>query len=107
MKGITDINTVKYAILETNGQISVLPYADQTPPSAQDLQVKVRDPGLPIVIINDGRILDHNLKTRGYDTKWLDKQLQAYGVKAAKDVYLLTVDEQGTIYFAAKEVAKG
>lgn len=103
MKGVTDISTVKYAILETNGQLSVLPYADQKPPAAKDMGLTPEENGLPIVIINDGRILGHNLKTRGYDMNWLEKQLQSHGVKKAEEVYLLTADEMGRIYFARKE----
>ncbi len=103
MKGITDISTVKYAILETSGQISVLPYADQKPPSAKDMSLSPDDGGLPVVIINDGRVLDHNLKTRGYDRSWLIKQLKAHGAKDPKEVYLLMADEQGRVYFSPKE----
>lgn len=106
MKGFTDITTIKYAILETNGQLSVLPYADQKPPTAQDLGLSPEEAGLPIVIINDGRVLEHNLKTRGYDRNWLEKQLHAHGVKKTEDVYLLTADEQGQVYFARKEASE-
>lgn len=106
MKGITDISTVKYAILETNGQISVLPFADQNPPTAKDMNIAVDEGGLPVVIINDGRVLDHNLKARGFDRVWLDKQLKAHGAKRSEEVYLLTADEQGRVYFASKEGEK-
>ena len=103
MKGVTDISTVKYAILETNGQLSVLPYADQKPPTAKDMALSPEEGGLPIVIINDGHILEHNLKTRGYALNGLEKQLGQRGVQKAEDVYLLTADEQGRVYFAPKE----
>lgn len=106
MKGITDISTVKYAILETNGQISVLPFADQKPPTAKDMAVAPQEAGLPLVIINDGRVLDHNLKIRGYDQVWLNKQLKSHGVKKPEEVYLLTADELGRTYFAPKEAGK-
>jgi len=106
MKGISDISTVKYAILETNGQLSVLPFNQEKPPTAQDMKMNLKESGLPIVIINDGRVLDHNLATRGYDRVWLEQQLKAHGVKQAEDVYLLTADEKGKVYFAPKEGAK-
>lgn len=106
MKGITDISTVKYAILETNGQISVLPFSDQKPPSAKDMNVAPEEAGLPMVIINDGRVLKHNLRLRGYEDSWLEKQLTAHGVKRPDQVYLLTADELGRVYFAAKEEKK-
>lgn len=106
MKGVTDISTVKYAILETNGQISVLPFADQKPPAAKDMNVTSEEAGLPLVIINDGRVLEHNLKLRGYEDNWLEKQLKAHGVKRPDQVYLLTADELGRVYFAPKEEKK-
>ena len=106
MKGITDISTVKYAILETNGQISVLPFSNQTPPTAKDMNIPIEEGGLPLVIINDGRLLDHNLKTRGFDQAWLEKQLQLHGAKKTEEVYLLTADEMGRVYFALKEAVK-
>ena len=103
MKGVTDISTVKYAILETNGQISVLPFGDQKPPAAKDLGVSPEEAGLPLVIINDGRVLEHNLRLRGYEENWLEKQLKAHGVKRLEQVYLLTADELGRVYFAPME----
>ena len=106
MKSITDISTVKYAILETNGQLSVLPFASQQPPTASDLGVTGQEPGLPLVIINDGRVLERNLHIRGYDQNWLNKQLKAHGVKHPQQVYLLTADELGRVYFAPMEVKK-
>ena len=104
MKGITDLSTVKYAILETNGQISVLPYANQLPATAGQMNLTPEDVGLPLIIINDGRVLDHNLKTRGLDRAWLDKRLDEHRVKHTEDVFLLTVDEQNRVYLVAKEV---
>lgn len=106
MKGITDISTVKYAILETNGQLSVLPFSQQTAPVRQDMNIESKETGLPLVIINDGRVLEHNLKLRGYDKAWLKKQLLKYGAKKPADVYLLTADESGTVYYAPKESIK-
>ena len=49
-------------------------------------------------------MLDHNLKTRGLDENWLKKRLEEHKIKSAKDVFLLTVDEQNRVYFAAKDV---
>jgi len=106
MKGITDLSTVKYAILETNGQISVLPYANQLPVTSEQMNVTPEDTGLPIVIINDGRVLDHNLRTRGLDRNWLDKQLQGRKLQDPKQVFLLTVDEQNRVYLVEKERLK-
>ena len=112
MKWITDLNSIKYAILETNGQISVLPYAAQQPVTAAQMELHPKEPGLPLVIINDGRVREaillvsdpeHNLRQRGLDDIWLDRQLKAHHVKRSQDVFLLTVDEQNQVYLAEKE----
>ena len=103
MKGITDLSTVKYAILETNGQISILPYADQLPVTAQQMNLTPAEPGIPVILINDGRVLDRNLKARGLNRVWLQKRLEEHSIKHTEDVFLLTVDEQNQVYFAPKE----
>ena len=104
LKGIIDLSTVKYAILETNGQLSVLPCAAQQPATAQQMGLSPKEPGLPLVIVNDGRVLERNLRTRGLSQTWLEKQLQAHRVGSTKDIFLLTVDEQGKVCLIEKEV---
>ena len=106
MKGITDLSTVKYAILETNGQISVLPYAAQQPVTAQQMGLNPQEPGLPMVLINDGRVIDRALHSRGLNEEWLEKQLRQHHVKRTEDVFLLTVDEENTVYRARKEESR-
>ena len=54
-------------------------------------------------VIAEGRILSDNLKLLGHDEKWLTNQLKKRGVQKVKDVYLMTVDGAGKIYFAKKE----
>ena len=102
-KGYTDLSAVKYAILETNGQLSVLPYANQKPPAARDLKVTVSELGLPRVLVSDGRLMEHNLKALGHDRPWLDKQLAQRGCRDLSSVFLLLADEADGIYLAKKE----
>lgn len=103
-QGITDLNTVKYAILETDGKMSVLPYADQRPPTCHQLGQAPQESGLPLVIVSDGRLLERNLKGRGLNEGWLNKRLKEHGASTVREVYLLTVDELDQTYFVAKEV---
>ena len=103
MRGICDITTVRYAILETSGQLSVLPCAAQKPPTAQALGLSPEETGLPLILISDGRVLDHNLRLRGWDRARLDRELARHGASSPGEVYLLTADEQGRVYFAPKE----
>ncbi len=102
LKGNTDISAIKYAILETNGQLSVLPYANQLPVTANQMNLTPEDTGLPLVIISDGRLIEHNLKARGLDQGWLDKRLSEHGSVRQQDVFLLSVDEKNRVYFAMK-----
>ena len=106
MQGITDLSTVKYAILETNGQLSVLPYTAQQPVTAQQMGLTPQEPGLPMVIINDGRLITRSLYSRGLNEEWLEKQLRQHHVKGTQDVFLLTVDEENRVYLSKKEVEK-
>lgn len=105
-QGVTDFSTVKYAILETNGRVSVIPFASQKPPTVQQLSLSADEGGLPMVLINDGRLLEKNLKKRGFNQVWLEKRLAEHGVHTVKEVYLLSVDEQEHIYFVPKEAVK-
>ncbi len=103
IKGYTDLSSIRYAILETSGQLSVLPFAAEKPVTAEQMDLAYEDPGLPAIIITDGRLLSHNLKDRGYEDVWLKKQLEKHGVKRIDQVFLLTVDELGRTYFVEKE----
>lgn len=106
-QGVTDLQTVKYAILETSGQISVLLRSDCQPLTAQQAGTQVNDDVfLPTVIINDGRILRHSLRSVGRDERWLEKQLKKAGASSPAQVFLLTVDEQGQCLCIKKEEAK-
>ena len=104
-QGYTDPSGVKYAILETNGQLSVLPFAAQKPPTAQELQVSAEESGLPLVVISDGRLLEHNLRALGRDRKWLDQRLEERGCSGLEAVFLLLVDQTGSIYLARKDMS--
>ena len=103
MKGATDIATVKYAILETNGRVSVILYANQRPVTAEQMNLFPDDVGLPLVIISDGKILQQNLTLRNLDRAWLQDQLTQHGHSKPEQVFLLTVDESGTVYYVPKE----
>jgi uncharacterized membrane protein YcaP (DUF421 family) len=103
MKGFTDISAIKYAILETNGQISVLPFASELPVTARQMKLSREEPGLPLPIISDGRVMDHNLRLRGLNRAWLKKYLAEQGLAGPGQVFLMTVDERNAVYYAPME----
>ncbi len=102
-KSITDISTIKYAFLETDGSLNVLLTSAQTPVTAAMLNIETEEIELPVDVISDGRILSDNLKILKKDENWLNGVLKQYGVSSPKQVYYLTCDSTGKIYFAAKD----
>lgn len=106
INGITDISTVKHAILETDGTLSVLPYAKFSPATPEQLNIAAPDKGLPVTVISDGRVMSDNLELLGRDEKWLRAQVRKHGSENIRDVYLMTVDGSGGIFFAKKEGSK-
>ena len=101
-KDVLDIQTVQFAILETDGSLSVFPYPDQRPATAQEAGIPVQAQYLPITIVEDGYLSKENLKKAGKDQAWLDKTLQKQ--KATRqETLLLTVDQSGHLVFLRKE----
>lgn len=106
-QGVTDLQTVKYAVLETSGQLSVLLYPKEQAATPQQMDLAVADDiFLPRIIINDGRLLHQNLRAAGREEKWLRDQLRRAGATDTKDIFLLTVDEAGTVVCILKEGTK-
>lgn len=103
LSGSTDISKIRCAILETSGRLSVIPYAREQPLTPAQMQVNVPESGLPLILINDGRTLSKNLHARGLDSLWLAEQLHARGIPSADEIFLLTLDEGGSIYYSRKQ----
>ena len=103
-QGYSDLAAVKYAILETSGQVSVLPYTKDSPATPQVMNMTVQDDvTLPVLVINDGHIMAENLAASGYDAVWLDKQLKERRLTSPRQVFFMTVDETGSVTCVAKE----
>ena len=101
-QGVFDLSTVKFAILETNGQLSVMLHSGDQPATAKDAGIQATEGYLPVTLISDGHTLDENLKLTSYNRQWLQKQLKKRKVEEHQ-VLLFTVDHGGNIYFVKKE----
>ncbi len=106
LKNYPDIKQVRYAILETNGKLTVIPYAQHDTPTREDLGLPGGSAVLPLSVISDGKILWENLKKLERDRAWLDAILMREGYQTAKDVFLLQADENENILLIPKEGAK-
>ena len=104
-QGYSSLAEVKYAVLETSGQLSILPWSAQKPPTAAQLGRDVKDDvTLPVVLINDGRVLTDNLRRCGKDSAWLRDALRREHLQKPEEAFLLTLDEQGaTVCIRKKE----
>lgn len=106
-QGICDISEVKYAILETSGQLSVLLRSDCQPITARQLSREVTDDVfLPTIIVNDGRLMERNLRQCNLDKAWLQQQMQQYHIADPHDIFLLSVDSAGNVICLPKEKAQ-
>ena len=101
-KDVLDIQTVQFAILETDGSLSVFPYPEQRPATAKEAGIQAEKQYLPITIVEDGYISEENLRKAGKDRSWLDGILKKNGA-ARQEVLLLTVDSADHVVFLRKE----
>ena len=102
-KDVLDIQSVQYAILETNGNLSVFPYPKEKPASARDAGIQARQQFLPFTIISDGELLEENLKKAKKDSLWLRHILEEHNAQIA-DTWLLSVDRSNHVVFLRKEI---
>ena len=100
MQGVTDLSQVQYAILETSGAISTFLYPKYEPAPAKDAGIQVSARKLPITVIAAGRLMRQNLPLLGRDEAWVQEILKNYNCRV-QDVYLLTSEPDGKLYFAA------
>ena len=103
IKNYPDIADVEYAILKTNGQISVIPKSRKRPLNPEDMDIKTDYEGISIDVIIDGRILENNLKKAGKDKKWLERELGKEHIESAKDVFFAYIDSSGKLNFQVSE----
>lgn len=103
-KDITDISVVQYAILETDGTVSTILFPDERTVTAGQLDIKTIDRGVPVVVINNGRILSKNLSLIGKNESWLRKELNKRNINSHNEVYIMTVDKTNKIFIAVKEM---
>ena len=101
-KDVLDIRSVQYAILETNGNLSVFPFPAEVPPSAREAGIHPKDRFLPVTVISDGQLLRQNLQYAAKDENWVHQVLGEYRASIA-GTWLLTVDKAGHVVWLGKE----
>lgn len=103
--GYFNISQIQYAIMETNGKVSVMPKAEFSPATNGDLNNNVQDGYLPIVLVSEGKIIKENIALAGFSEEKVMKLIKENSNKKEvrlKDVLLLTVDQTGQAYIQFK-----
>ncbi|MGE5372765.1 MAG: YetF domain-containing protein [Solirubrobacterales bacterium] len=102
-KDAANIADVEYAILETSGQLSIIPKSQKRPVNPEDLNLSTPYEGLPTTLIIDGRIFHDNLKKIGLTPEWLFGELTKLGIRRASDVLFASLDTEGRLYYQLKQ----
>jgi uncharacterized membrane protein YcaP (DUF421 family) len=104
-KNVFHPDDVYCAILETDGQLSVLPKSDKMPVTLGDLNRKPPEKGMMNDVIKDGNIITENLRHAGYDDKWLQKKLREQGIQSIEEVFYVGVNGHGALYVSIRDRA--
>lgn len=97
---------VEYAIMESNGELSVIPKAGKQPLTPDDLGLKKQEESLPLVIISDGVLYKSNLKEINLSESKLMKLLKRNKLDSYKEVFLAFTDSQHKFHIFISEKDK-
>jgi uncharacterized membrane protein YcaP (DUF421 family) len=99
---IANLHDVEFAILESNGNISVIPKSQARPLQPRDLQIPTNYEGMPTVLIEDGNIIEDNLQNVNLDRTWLLEQLHQQNITSPDNVLIALLDTTGKLYISKK-----
>lgn len=106
LAGAFALEDVAYAIVETNGKLSVLKKASADSLTPKQAGVKAPSEALEVVVVSDGHISEHSLKLCGKDPHWLREQLKFQGAELS-DVFIMTARTDGRQLIIKKQPKKG
>ena len=98
---IVNIGDVEYAILETNGQVTVIQKPDKRNTIPADFNIQPEYEGIPYDLVIDGKIMYDNLKQIGKNYEWLRKQVNKFNIKP-EEALLVTLDGKGQMFCQSK-----
>ena len=102
LKNFPNIADVEYAILETSGELSIIPKSQKRPVTPEDLKIPTSYEGLSLPLIMDGHVKLNNLQKLNLDTKWLNAELNKFGINSTTEVLLASLDTKGELYIQKK-----
>lgn len=99
---IFNIGDVEYAVLETSGQVTVIPKPNKRPTTPEDFNIEPKYEGIPYDLVVDGKVMYKNLEKLGKNYVWLKKQTEKFGIKP-EDALIVTIDGNNQFFCQAKE----
>lgn len=99
LKNFFNVEDVEYAILETSGQLSLIPKTPLSAPTKQDLNINAKQETIPVTLISDGKVNIKNLSIIHKDANWLMNTLKKNGIASPKEVFLALLDTSGEFYY--------
>ena len=102
---IFKLSDVEYAILETNGEVTVIQKPEKRNIIVEDLNINPEYEGIPYDLVVDGKIMEENLKAIGRDKIWLEKQLKKFDARPSNTL-IATLDGKGDFFCQKKEKEK-
>ena len=99
---IFNIGDVEYAVLETSGQVTVIPKPNKRPTTPEDFNIEPKYEGIPYDLVVDGKIMNQNLQLIGKNYNWLKKQVEKFDMEP-EEALVVTYDGKGQIFCQKKE----
>jgi len=104
LQGIFSVKDVHFAVLETNGELSIFKKVAQQGATKQDVKAQIETPKyMPTTIIEDGKILKGNLPGLNLTEEWVMKQVKKHGVNSAQQVFYAEIDSDGSVYMDLRD----
>ncbi|MDO6450535.1 MULTISPECIES: DUF421 domain-containing protein [Oceanobacillus] len=97
-KNVFTVSDVEMAVLETNGDLSVMLKTDKQPVTSKMLGIPVEHEHGPNILIMDGNIMKKSMQKLGYTVEWLLGEIQKQGANEINDVFLAQIDSRGQLY---------
>ena len=102
-EGVFSLSDVEYAIVETNGNLSVLKKLLKDSVTAEQLGLKGERASFELVVISDGELAENSMRLCGVDRQWVENKLKKSGI-SMKDVFIMTVNLEHGYSIIKKEI---
>lgn len=101
-EGYFSFSEVLYAIMETNGKVSVMPKPEFSPVTNGNMGKKKEEDSLPLTIISDGKYMQENIEMSSKKIDFFEKLLKKEKISKIKQILILTITQNGEIYLQEK-----